>query len=218
MRGRTSWTVGVLAAVICIGFIVWFAPVLQVGEIKVSGAKQTTEAEIVAATGIVPGANMVRVDPAGAAQKVAALPWVERAHVERHLPGTVVVEVAERNAVLYATRSDGDHLIDARGVPFIIADPPVGAVEITGTSEDDPDVFAGVASVLESLDNPLRRQLARVRAPDTYEITLFLLDGREIYWGAPEGNRDKARAAAAALSRAGRVYNVSDPVQVTVRQ
>ncbi|MBI9000857.1 FtsQ-type POTRA domain-containing protein [Corynebacterium sp. CCM 9185] len=218
MRGRVSWIAGGLTLIVCLGLLPWFIPVVKVGEITVTGAQQTAEGDVVAATGVVPGANMVRVDAGRAARNVAALPWVERAHVERHLPGTVSVEVTERAAVLYAARSDGNHLIDASGVPFIIGAPPVGAVEITDTREDDRELFAGVAAVVESLDEPLRAQVTRVRAPGPYEIALILLDGREVYWGAPENNHDKSRAASAALSREGRVYNVSDPVQVTVRQ
>ena len=218
MRGRVSWIAGGLALIICLGLLLWFVPVLKVGEITVTGAQQTAEEDIVTATGVPSGANMVRVDAARAARNVAALPWIERAHVERRFPGTVAVEVTERSAVLYATRPDGEHLIDAAGAPFIIGPPPVGAVEITDTREDDRELFAGAAAVVESLDEPLRAQLARVRAPGPYEITLVLLDGREIYWGAPEDNHDKSRAASSALSREGRVYNVSDPVQVTVRQ
>ena len=218
MRRRISWILGGLALIACLGLLLWSVPVLKVGKITVTGSQQTAEEDIVNATGITPGANIVRVDAARAARNVAALPWVERAHVERRFPGTVVVEVTERSAVLYVTRPDGEHLIDATGAPFIIGPPPVGAVEITDTREDDRELFAGVAAVVESLDEPLRAQLARVRAPGPYEITLVLLDGREIYWGAPEDNHDKSRAASAALSREGRVYNVSDPVQVTVRQ
>ncbi|MCL0245024.1 FtsQ-type POTRA domain-containing protein [Corynebacterium sp. CCM 8835] len=218
MRGRLSWVVGGAALIICLGLLLWFVPVVKVGEITVTGAQQTAEEDIITATGVVPGANMARVDAGRAARNVAALPWIERAHVERHLPGTVSVEVTERTAVLYAARSDGEHLIDASGVPFIIGAPPAGAVEITDTREDDRELFAGAAAVVGSLDGPLREQVARIRVSGPYEITLILLDGREIYWGAPEDNHDKARAASAALSREGRVYNVSDPVQVTVRQ
>ena len=88
---------------------------------------------------------------------------------------------------------------------------------ITETNEDDQKLFADAISVLKSLDDTSRAAVARIKAPSQYEFSLITHDDREIYWGAPENNHDKAVATKTVLQREGAYWNVSAPGLVTTR-
>lgn len=201
-----------VALVLAVGML-WVFPILRVSGYEITGNTQTSQEEIVGATGVEEGDNLVRVDAGQAARGVADLPWVRGATVSRGWPGTLEVEVTERRAVLFTREADGEHLIDEDGVPFIIDVPPEEAVEVTG----EPESFDGIADVVTSLPEHIRYLVASVAAPGPHELTLHLQDGRTVYWGASENNHDKALAMQTVIQRGGEHWNVSSPSMVTVR-
>lgn len=201
-----------VALVVAVG-VVWVFPVLRVSGYEVTGSAHTPQEEIVEATGVEEGDNLVRVDAGRAARGVADLPWVHGATVSRGWPGTLEVAVTERRAVLFTREADGDHLIDEDGVPFIIDVPPEDSVEVTG----EPESFGGIADVVTALPEHIRWIVASVDAPGPHELTLHLHDGRTVYWGASENNHDKALAMQTVIQRGGEHWNVSSPAMVTVR-
>lgn len=208
---------GILVTVLVAVGVLWAFPVLTVRTYEVTGAGYTSQEDIVAATGVPEGANLVRVDASSAAAGVVSLPWVRTATVDRGWPDTLEVTVTERQAVLYSVEDDGDHLIDETGKPFLIDVPPETAVEVTGDQRQEPAVLTSVATVVASLPEEIRGQVARVDIPSEYDITFHLHDGRTVYWGANENNHDKALAMQTVLTREGQHWNISNPAMVTVR-
>lgn len=214
MRKRVL--LSLLGAVVLVavgGAAVWFFPVLRVQAIEVTGAAQTGEEAVVAATGITRGQNLMRVDQGGAAAAVTELPWVKRATVARRLPSTIAVDVVEREAVAYRNDPEGPVLVDADGVAFVRGTPPADAVRVGG-ADDAAGAFIEVAA---ALDPETRSQVEEVTGPDSLEITLRLRDGRTVYWGASEDNHDKAIATRTVLGQVGEHWDVSNPSLVTVR-
>lgn len=197
--------------------ILWLFPVLRVDGYEISGNDRTPQETVIGATGVGAGDNLVRIDAGQAARGVAELPWVRSATVSRQWPSTLRVEVTERQALLYTSESDGDHLIDGDGRPFVIDTPPETAVEVTGDLREDPAALADVADVVSSLPEHVRLMVASVDVPGRYEITLLLDDGRTIYWGASESNHDKSLAMQTAIQRTGEHWNLSNPGLITVR-
>lgn len=217
VRRLAVWGGAVLAVVVLAAALVLLVPIFKVSGFKVEGNSHTDSQAIEQATLIVPGQNLARIDASAAADRVVELPWVRQASVVRQWPSTVRVEVTEREALMYAKRSDGDHLIDSRGVAFIIDSPPAGCVEVTGTKDDDVALFRDVATVLEALSPPVREQIAQVQAPSEYALSLVTVDGRVVEWGSSENAGDKALATAAVLTQEGQQWNVSNPELVTKR-
>lgn len=197
--------------------VLWTFPVLRVSDITVSGSEHTPEELIVEATGVSPGDNLVRVDTGAAALGVADQPWVRSATVNRNWPSTLEVVVTERRAVMFSLESDGHHLIDEKGVPFVIDAPPEGAVEITGDRREDPETLSGIAEVLESMPEHVRGMMKAVDAPGPHALTLLLHDGRTVFWGSSGDNHDKSLALEVVLQREGEHWNISHPAMVTVR-
>ena len=64
-----------------------------------------------------PGQNIFTVDLRGAAERIVSHPWIKTATVRRELPATLVVELAERDAVALL-QIDKTYLVDVAGEPF----------------------------------------------------------------------------------------------------
>lgn len=204
---------GLLVALVLVVGLLWAFPVLRVSAFEVTGNARTPQEQIIDATGVLEGDNLVRVDAGRAAAGVAQLPWARSATVSRGWPGTLRVEITERRAVLFTREPDGEHLIDEDGVPFVIDVPPEDAVEVTG----GVDSFADIAEVVNALPEHVRTLVSSVDVPGPHELTLRLHDGRTVYWGASESNHDKALAVQTVIQREGQHWNVSNPAMVTVR-
>lgn len=204
-------TLAVAIVLIISAVTAYFVPVLKVSQVEVTGNERLDAAEIVSASGIEPGQNILRVEENASAANVAALPWVAKVSVHRALPTKVRVEVQERQVLLFANRNDGPHLIDSAGTPFVIDTPPPGAKEVSGTGEDDPQIFASAVEILNALDPATRDGLERINVKSKYEFTLFFAGGKEVYWGSAEQKHDKAIATKTVLTREGQRWNVSNP-------
>ena len=89
-----------------------FSPFTDVDEIVVTGADRLPEADLVAATGIVAGDQLVALDLADAREQLRALPWVSSATVSRRWPsGIEIVVLEERPAVV----------VDDGGVALVVS-------------------------------------------------------------------------------------------------
>lgn len=210
----------VISVVLILGAVSWFVPIFKVESVEIIGATRTDTEQAQELSGINQGDNFLRIDATQAARAIADMPWVSSVTVNRTFPSTVEIELAEREAAVFVKRDDGDHVIDTEGLPIIIGTPPFGTVEITGTSEDDPDVLPAAIEVINAITDykpELKEQIATIDAPDRFDILLKLTDGREIYWGSSENSHDKAVALSTVIKREGQEWNISSPSMVTVR-
>ncbi len=83
-------------------------------DIEVQGAQRTPRDAVLVAGSIAEGRNVLSLDLRKVERGIETLPWVSRARVSRRLPGTVRVEIEEREAAavvsaggLYLCASDG---------------------------------------------------------------------------------------------------------------
>jgi cell division protein FtsQ len=184
------------------------SPLLDVDRVVVTGADHTTPAAVVEASGIRPGDAVVDVDAGVVARRLAALPWVGSATVERRWPGTVAVEVTERVPV--AVVEDGPHrflLVDAdRRVLATQAAAPAGLVRLEGVPGDaepgerlEPAASAPLA-VAAALPPTLARATGAV-ALDDDEVQLRLVPFGIVRLGTTDDLTDKFLATATVLAR-----------------
>jgi cell division protein FtsQ len=108
---------------------------------QVSGNRTLSSAEVLAAAGLRTGESLVGLDLADARARLIAHPRVREASLRRRLPGTIVVEIAERVPCVIV-RADRDYFVDADGV--------VVAAAAAGTGSDLP-VLTGVEAVAGAL-------------------------------------------------------------------
>lgn len=114
---------GVLVAVIA-GVLLALSPVLDVDRVTVAGASATPASDIIAASGILDGDAMVRLDVDGATEALEVLPWVDRATIRRDYPSAVKIVIREREPVGILSSGDTEALVDGSGRVLGPVQPP----------------------------------------------------------------------------------------------
>ena len=138
----------VSVSVLCVAGLGWLviqSPVLAVRHVEVAGANHVSAADVRAAADVGHGAALVTLDRGAVARRVQALPWVARASVTKHLPGTVRITLTERTPAAWARAQPGQAhgadvaLIDTTARVLALVDaPPDGLPELAGIGPVPP--------------------------------------------------------------------------------
>ena len=88
---------------------------LTVNDVIVQGRGRTSGDAILTALGAARGTPMFEISPSAAKARLEALPWIRSASVERLLPGTLFVQVTERQPLALWQRKGKLELIDREG-------------------------------------------------------------------------------------------------------
>ena len=116
-RGRFSGLYKVLsvmlaAAAVVLACVVFF----RVNSVEVSGNVRYTEEEIIEASGIETGDNLVALSRSRVSATICTkLPYVENVSIKKVLPDRVVLRVSERVAAASVESAEGRWLISAQG-------------------------------------------------------------------------------------------------------
>lgn len=90
---------------------------LRVDDIEVEGRKRVPAEDILAALDIKEGAPILGVDLTAARARLAALPGVKSATIERRLPGELYVSITEREPIAIWQNDGKYQLVDRDGLP-----------------------------------------------------------------------------------------------------
>jgi cell division protein FtsQ len=133
-----------LAAVctLCVAGFAWLvveSPLLDVDHVEVVGARHVSTEGVLAAARVRRGSVLLTLDRGAVARRVGEIPWVARAEVSKHLPGTVRIVVVERVPAAWTSVGSGAPgpapvaLVDATGrVLADVAAAPAGLPELAG--------------------------------------------------------------------------------------
>lgn len=198
-------TTAVTAACVWVAF---FSPLLAVRDVKITGGKHTTPADVALAADL-EGNNLLLLSTADVEADVESLPWVANAHVDRMLPDTVRVKISERRPTLVLESLRGSWTIDRRG-----------RVLTEGRAEEDLPVLSGVATgeisegervqhpgvnaalrVWRSLHGGLRGDIVALFAPTPQRISISLEDRTLIRYGGAYSLAAKRRVLKALFER-----------------
>lgn len=223
-RSKRTYRLRIVVAVIAVlavlagaAVAVWALPVFRVAEVTVEGNTQVEPAQIIEASGVVEGENLLQIDQVDAASGVVTLPRIREATVSRSLPDAVRIDVVERRVVAWLDQGGQPVLIDDTGAPFVDGEPPQSAVRIEGVTEEDSELLSGAVEVSSSLSEGAADWVDHLRVDGPAEYVLVLTDGRTVNWGAPGDNHNKAIALETVIQRPGETWDISDPTMATSR-
>jgi cell division protein FtsQ len=219
-RRRTLRAVLALVLVALVGTAVWlvyFSSVLDTRAVTVSGTRELTSEQVTAVAAVPLGRPLSRQDLDAVARRATTLPQVSAAKVTRDWPHTVRVTVTEREPLLGVAQPGGFLIADGAGVVFA-AKPtlPPGVVEVAVDPGNRP-LLVELGSVVLSLPEDVRDQVATISAGTRDSISLKTRSGITIVWGDATQSPLKAQVAVALLDRAKTSIDVSAPHMPAVR-
>jgi len=205
------------------GWVLFGSPLLVVRSVTVSGTHLVPRSEVLAASRVVPGTPLIRVNTARAAARIEKISQVSSAQVTRSWPNRLVIVVRERTPALVLPAYGGGYdIADADGVVLKRvarrpADLPLyPTVAPEGALRGNPDLTAAVA-VLAELPAEMRRSVVSVTAPSPDQVTLRLAGGTTVLWGDTGRAAAKARALTVLMRAHLHYYDVSAPGSVAAR-
>lgn len=213
-RRAIAVVIGCITLIAAVVAALPFTPAMPVDAVSVEGAVNLPAEEVEALSGIEAGTPMGRVDVRGAAHRVAGNPWVDSATVKRQWPNAVDITVVEHTPVAWLDQSGEPHLINSEGKDFVVAQPPVGAVQLTGIGDEQMREAVEVAA---AITDPARPQVRELTTDGAHNFVLKVEGDRTVVWGAAEDNRNKALALETVLQLPGQSFNISNPELVTSR-
>lgn len=112
--GEGGFVLGTLSfIVICAALIFAISVFFRVSNIEVSGAEHYSAEEIIEASGIKEGANLVTVNCRSAASRVTnKLIYAGRVQIIRKMPNTILIKISESDTVACVDTNKGVWLID----------------------------------------------------------------------------------------------------------
>lgn len=179
-------------------------PGLSLQEIRIEGREFAPREALLGAIGITPGEAMLDFNPAAARQRLERIAWVETAHVERRLPGTILVRITERRAFAVWQRDGRFSVIDREGrvmaTERLEAFGPLPLVVGIGAER----VAAAMIDLLRSTPEIADRVQAIIRVSER-RWNLRLQNGADIL--LPEGHEEAAITRLAELQARDRLLD-----------
>jgi len=149
------------------------SPAYAVRHIVVYGATEVTPADVRQASGVTTTDNLLSLDRDAVAERVAQLPYVASADVQRELPNTLIITLDEREPVATLVAGPRAYLVDREGIVLGPSDPAAtqGLPLITNVPEVGA-VAAGQKLEQPALTEALKLWEAYAAAPISGEVTL----------------------------------------------
>ncbi|GIH96748.1 cell division protein FtsQ/DivIB [Planobispora siamensis] len=207
-------TVGVVGTA---AWLVFVSPVLGVREVRVVGNVDVPVPQIRQAAGVADGTPLATVDVAEVRNRIAAIRQIESVRVSRGWPGTLEIEVVEREPIAVMPVGGKVALVDRYGVVTEIRAVAPPALPVLRLSRPGDPASTAALAVVDALPPELATRVAEVIAPTAETVSLRLRDGRSVLWGGSDRPADKARILTTLLKRPADTYDVSSPDVVTVR-
>lgn len=200
-----------LVALAAAGAVVWFSPVLTARQVRVTGVRTLSVAQVLGTAHVPLGRPLARLSTQAVADRVAALPPVRSARVSRSWPDTVKIVVTERTAVLAVRRSAGYVLVDDQGAAYLTVASSPASVLLAEVDPANTQLLTRLGIVAQALPAQLRAQVSSVAATTPDGIGLKLRGGNTVFWGSADQSAVKAEVLLALLKHRANSYDVSAP-------
>ncbi|MGP3955036.1 cell division protein FtsQ/DivIB [Nonomuraea sp. 3N208] len=221
MKARTAFLVLLTAGVVgTAAWLVFFSPVLGVRSIEIVGNLTVPSERIEQQAGVADLHPLATVDLAGVQSRVLGIRQLASAKVDRVWPGTLKIEVVEREPIAVIAAGDKFAVVDKQAVVIEVksaAPPLLPLLKVDRPAAGDPALMAAL-QVIQAVPDEVAPKVRQVRAGTAEGVTLELSDGRSVVWGGPDRPEEKGRILASLLKREkATVYDVSSPDVVTLK-
>lgn len=205
-----------LAVTLLLAWLFLLSPVFVLKDVRVRGA-QILDPETVTETAAAPmGRPLAGVNEREVAERVAALPAVERVTVQRRWPARLDIVVTERTAVFGLGQGGTALLVDAVGAAFP-GPIPDGLIQGEGPVSD-PAALAAAAQVVQALPPELHEEVDEVTFRSRDAVSIAFTGERHVFFGSSDDSELKGQVALSLIrgTRADRI-DVSAPSRPTTR-
>jgi cell division protein FtsQ len=115
------------------------SPRFAIRTVDLVGAKRTSLEQLKSDAGVAVGLNIFALDTDLAERKLLENPWISEVKMTRRLPGTLRIELTERDASAVVALGEHLYLVTHEGVPFkeVQAGDPFDMPLITGASPEN---------------------------------------------------------------------------------
>lgn len=178
------------------------SPLFEVDGIEVSGMRMLSRNEVLAASGLRIGMNVLSVDTSGVRQRLERIPLVASAKVERIYPSQVKIQVTERKPSAVAIVGGTAWLIEARGALMTkVAAPPAGLPVVKVTAPPESYALSEALRLWVALPAWAKSKTSALTAPEPTLISA-LIGGTQVIFGSADDVLPKMQAVIAIFARA----------------
>ncbi|MER6579088.1 FtsQ-type POTRA domain-containing protein [Nonomuraea sp. NPDC001023] len=220
MKARNAFLVLLTAGVVgSAAWLVFFSPVLGVRSIEIVGNLTVTSERIKQQAAVPDLHPLATVDLADVQARVLGIRQLATAKVDRVWPGTLRIEVVEREPVAVIPAGGRFAVVDKQGVVIEVKDTSpfmLPLLKVDRPAAGDPATMAAL-QVVQALPPVVAGKVRQVRAASAEGVTLELSDGRTVLWGGADRPQEKGRILVSLLSRKATLYDVSSPDVVTLK-
>lgn len=195
------------------GFIVVTAilssPLFAIRRVTFEGNVYTAQETVTKVRDLLKGASIFTVDTALARRTLLDDPWVADVRITTDFPGGALVEVSERDPVVWYVGEDQKaRVVDDRGHVIAVLDGwPTKYLQVKGTGPSvdagatTDDVYRAAAQLVLALPAEIKGKVASLELSAGGELSMELKGGTVVRFGPPEGLQDKLVAVVVLLRR-----------------
>jgi cell division protein FtsQ len=199
---------GVSAAVVAV-LAVLASPLFAVRSVSIEGAVYTSSATLDEVSAFLKGESVFSMDRERAESIVGRDPWVAEVRVSTNFPSSALVEIRERQPVVWYVGSDNKaRVVDLEGHVVAVLDGwptqylPVGGVgpDLEAGARAD-DVYRAVAQLVSALPDELSGKVRESGVTAGGEVFLVLRSGTVVRFGRPVDLQNKLVSVVVLLRR-----------------
>ncbi|HEX6159355.1 MAG TPA: FtsQ-type POTRA domain-containing protein [Thermoanaerobaculia bacterium] len=170
---------GLAATLAVVGLLVWRhvqSSRFAVQHIEISGAVHTPKAALDGIAQQYVGLNLFQIDIARVQRDLGGLEWVNRIDIEKKLPDTLRIKIAERRPVALAREGELLRYVDEKGLAFAELSPSVGDDDLPLVVDAHGEELARAVTLLITLaksDPQLYTRISEVRPIPPRGFALF---------------------------------------------
>lgn len=168
-------------------------------EVQVIGNTTVPMEQILEASGLRAGTNILKVSRREAAEGVQAIPFIKTVDIVRNFPSKMTITVTERTAkylVYYGNRYlalDDElrclyeaSLAATANWPLPVIQLSSGAIMLDPGETTEDEGMVAAAALLDQLDPFFMENILEINAPSEWDMSVINLDGLRVYFGPPD--------------------------------